>query len=119
MAKKLEDKLVEDIYLIDSKRCCLIVNKETGREFKRSLTPQDKWELVYFRSVKHPEEFECHYDKAITKGEELDRRYSKEELDTYSMPELRKIGKMFGVTGVSLNAIKTNIMEAQNQAVEA
>ena len=118
MSKLMERKLVEDRYLIDSIRCNKIINSENGFEFFRESLNQEHWSLLYFRAYKHPEEFECFYDRAVTRGEELNRRYTKDDLDKLSMPKLREIGKMLGVTGVSLVVIKQNILSAQDESIE-
>lgn len=115
---KVEKSDVEEKYLIDSKRCCLVVNKLTGREFQRSDKPYDKWEILYTNAAKRPDEFECYYDKAITKATEFDKRYTTEELEGYGMPKLREIGRALGVTGNSKRTIIQNILEMQDTSVE-
>lgn len=116
MAVPVLGKLVEDVYVLDSRRCSKIINKATGNVFERSPLEIDRWEFVYKHAKKNPDEFECEYDRQIAaKDGEEDTPYIYEEshLRVMSMPQLRKIAEPLGVTGVSKDQIIKRILEAQ------
>lgn len=107
-------KLVEDEYLIDSKRCAKIYNKLTGNVFERSLQETDRWEFVYKYAKKNPDEFECEYDREIlTDGKPTNHIYDESDLRPMSMPALKKIAEPLQVTGRSKDEIIKRILEAQ------
>lgn len=108
--------LVKPEYVIDSRRCSKIFNKKSGNVFERNLETSARWDMVYQYAAKNPDEFECEFDRDITK---LDEKggviYDLALLRTKNMPELQKIGKLFGVTGRSKDEIMSRILKAQGE----
>lgn len=109
-------KLVEDNFVLDSRRCCKISNTQTGNEFFRSPLEIDRWEHLYKYAKKHPDEFVCEYDASIAPASDDPEHlpvFEESHLRTMSMPELRKIGLPLKVTGVSKDEIIKRILGAQ------
>lgn len=118
MAVKMLKPDVEEKYLLESTRCNKITNKITGHEFVRNLDKACRWDLIYTHAAKHPEEFECEFDRNPTWAESEGHRFSKEELEQMSMPQLRSIGKEYGIIANSLQVIRERIMKAQDKMTE-
>ena len=99
----------------ESKRCNKIVNRRSGAEFLRNLDPVNKWEVLYHRAICNKDEFDCFYDSETAAEGEVKGKvtYTKADLETKSMPHLRKIGEQFEVTGVSKAEIIERILKAQ------
>ncbi len=107
-------KLVEDNFVLDSRRCSKIYNKLTGQYFERSLNEIDRWEFVFKYAKKNPDEFECEYDREIAaSGPDDKTNYEEGDLRPLSMPKLQGIAKPLGVTGRSKDEIIKRILEAQ------
>lgn len=114
MSSLVNGKLVEDNYVLDSRRCNKIINVKTGTEFVRSTNEIDRWEFVFKYAKKNPDEFECEYDREIAaSGTEDDKVYEEGDLRPLSMPKLQSIAKPLGVTGRSKDEIIKRILEAQ------
>lgn len=114
MTTMVQGKLVEDNYVLDSRRCAKIFNKLTGNTFERSTNEFDRWEFVYKYAKKNPDEFECEYDREIaTGGPDLEHEFDESELRPMSMPSLQKVAKPLGVTGRSKEEIIKRILDAQ------
>lgn len=107
-------ELVPERYILDSRRCKLITNHKTGLEYARKEKDPDAWSLLYFRAAKHPEEFLVEFDKPISKAEEINKRYTADELSRLAMPRLREIGLIFGVTSNSKLELAKKILSAQD-----
>ncbi len=107
-------KLVEDNFVLDSRRCSKIYNKLTGQYFERSLNEIDRWEFVFKYAKKNTDEFECEYDREIAaSGPDDKTNYEEGDLRPLSMPKLQGIAKPLGVTGRSKDEIIKRILEAQ------
>lgn len=114
MSSLVNGKLVEDNYVLDSRRCNKIINVKTGTEFVRSTNEIDRWEFVFKYAKKNPDEFECEYDREVAAdGPDGLTVYEEGDLRPLSMPKLQGIAKPLGVTGRSKDEIIKRILEAQ------
>ena len=116
MATTVHGKLVEDDYVLDSRRCAKIINTKTGNVFERSPLEIDRWEFLFKYAKKNPDEFQCEYDREMASRPDDPESlpiYEEAHLRLMSMPELRKIAKPLEVTGVSKDEIIKRILEAQ------
>ncbi len=115
MSTLVHGKLVEDHFVLDSRRCSRIFNTKTGQAFERSTNEIDRWEFLYKYAKKNPDEFECDYDREIAANDGVDGKEQFEEGDLrpLSMPKLQSIAKPLNVTGRSKDEIIKRILEAQ------
>lgn len=116
MSNLVNGKLVEDNYVLDSRRCNKIINTKTGTEFERSTNEIDRWEFLFKYAKKNPDEFECDYDREIANQEPGSKsNYQEGDLKVMSMPTLQKVAKPLGVTGRSKEEIIKRILDAQGE----
>jgi len=115
MSTLVHGKLVEDHFVLDSRRCSRIFNTKTGQTFERSTNEIDRWEFLFKYAKKNPDEFECDFDREVAgDGEEEGKQNFEEgDLRPLSMPKLQSIAKPLNVTGRSKDEIIKRILKAQ------
>jgi hypothetical protein len=107
--------IVNEETRLDSLRCSKIYCKNGGHIIYRNLDPTMKWEVLFLRAIKNPDEYDVEYDKSIVSEVDGDGviTWVREDLQLKSFPELRKIGLGKGVTGRDKDGLINNILKAQ------
>ncbi len=108
-------KIADDI-ILDATRCCKITTIATGFEMTRDLSANSGWYLMYERAKKHPELFRVEYDAQLAsevKKETGAYIFTRQDLEGYSVPKLRKIAIGLGATGDGKVELVENILKAQ------
>lgn len=117
------DRIVEDQFFVDSRRCRVIINKLSGLEYLRSLDPRDNWATLFKYAVKNPHAFDLVYDteeQAEAAGDEgplVSKTgqviFTEAELLQRDIHQLREIGKAYDVTGRQKTELIQKILKAQ------
>ena len=107
--------LVPEPIRMDSLRCSEIICKNGGHSIRRNLDASMRWDVLYYRAVKNPDEYELKYDKEISSevDDEGQITWVENDLARMSMPELRKIGNPLGVTSNDKTKLVSLILKAQ------
>jgi hypothetical protein len=118
-----QTKLSKEELILEARRCARITNTVTGRIFERPdpYNPLCRWPDVFREALMNPKVFEVEMEekpRGVVRvigdnGEERRAVHTKIELDSLSMPELRKIGTLWGVKASSKPGIIVKILEAQ------
>ena len=119
------DRIVEDKYFVDSRRCRIIINKLSGLEYLRSLDPKANWATLYKYAAKNPNIFDLVYDtdeQAEEAGEDGPLVsstgqviFTEAELLQRDIHQLREIGKAYEVTGRQKTELIQKILKAQRK----
>lgn len=112
---------------LEARRCSRITNTVTGMVFPRPqpYNPLCRWPDLFREAIMNPKVFELEMEEKPQNlirvigdnGEEKRAIHTMPELEHLSMPELRKIGKIWNVKGSSKPGIIKAILDAQQGLV--
>lgn len=109
-AKLVNDNMLE----LDARRCVSVTNKMTGNKFNRPDNPGDQgWYLLYENCKLNSSDWGFEFDAELASEVKGEYKYSEQELTTFSMPKLRKIGAELGATGEGKPDLIKAILKAQ------
>lgn len=119
------NQLVSADVAIESRLCTKIVNKKTGHEWDRDLSPNGHWDVLYGRALMHPEEFEVLMEAESRRVVEFEGDHGNERRPVFSVADLKalgkgkldEIGRMYGVRDTRKPNLIIKIINAQAELV--
>lgn len=119
------NQLVSADVAIESRLCTKIVNKKTGHEWNRDLSPNGHWDVLYGRALMFPDEFEVLMEAESRRVIEFEGDYGNERRPVYDVQYLKalgknkldEIGRMYGVKSTRKPELIIKIINAQADLV--
>lgn len=115
------NSLVTPEVAIECRLCAKIINKNTGFEWNRDLSPNGHWDVLYGRALKYPDEFEVVMEAESRRVVEVDGDYGAEHRPVFSVSDLKalakgkldEIGRVYGVASSRKQDLIVKIVNAQ------
>lgn len=119
------NSLVPPELQMEARLCTKIINKNTGYEWDRDLSPAGHWDVAYAEAIKHPELFERVLEAESRRVVNFDGDFGKEMRPIYTIQDLKalakhkldEIGRMYNVRSNRKPDLIIKIINAQAELV--